>query len=246
VKRILKSAVFVLATVYFIVDAAFLTIATPLARWMARQRVFVRLRKWIGSLGPYPSLALFAATHRSRTGEAGRSLFNRYEPNRGGDNDARCRRITKTGHRRALIQTLPPQAPENPDFCLGLRTLAAGRRLACLHESLASRPTMDFEGQAALAQFPYASELVIEVSASFCAFSMTDIRLRKAREPEDPAALLRLFHSGARGEMNRADHSVGQYCTDAVHEIGEPEKSMRCLDRDSWRKRKQTKWDLSP
>ena len=59
-KRILKSAVFVLATVYFIVDAVFLTIATPLARWMARQRVFVRFRKWIGSLRPYPSLALFA------------------------------------------------------------------------------------------------------------------------------------------------------------------------------------------
>jgi hypothetical protein len=60
VKRILKSAVFVLATVYFIVDAVFLKIATPLARWIARQRVFVRLRKWIGSLRPYPSLALFA------------------------------------------------------------------------------------------------------------------------------------------------------------------------------------------
>jgi hypothetical protein len=60
VKRILKAAVFVLATVYFIVDAVFLTIATPLARWMARQRVFIRLRKWIGSLRPYSSLALFA------------------------------------------------------------------------------------------------------------------------------------------------------------------------------------------
>jgi hypothetical protein len=60
VKRIFKSAVFVLATLYFIVDAVFLTLATPLARWMARQKVFIRLRKWIGSLRPYPSLALFA------------------------------------------------------------------------------------------------------------------------------------------------------------------------------------------
>jgi hypothetical protein len=60
VKRILKSVVFVLATVYFIVDAVFLTIATPLARWMARQKIFIRLRKWIGSLRPYSSLALFA------------------------------------------------------------------------------------------------------------------------------------------------------------------------------------------
>jgi hypothetical protein len=60
VKRILKSAVFVLATVYFTVDAIFLTVATPLARWMARRRIFVRSRRWIGSLAPYPSLALFA------------------------------------------------------------------------------------------------------------------------------------------------------------------------------------------
>jgi hypothetical protein len=60
VKRILKAAVFVLATMYFMVDAVFLKIATPLARWMARQRVFIRLRKWIGSLRPYSSLSLFA------------------------------------------------------------------------------------------------------------------------------------------------------------------------------------------
>lgn len=59
-KRILRSAVFVLATMYFIVDAVFLKVATPLARWIARKRVFIRLRKWIGSLRPYPSLALFA------------------------------------------------------------------------------------------------------------------------------------------------------------------------------------------
>jgi hypothetical protein len=128
VKRILKSAVFVLATLYFIVDAVFLTIATPLARWMARQRIFIRLRKWIGSLRPYPSLALFAVPLIVlEPVKPVAALFNRYRPNRGGNNDAGCRRITKTGNRRAFIQTLPSQAPENPDFCLGLRTLAAGR-----------------------------------------------------------------------------------------------------------------------
>ena len=60
VRRIVKWAVVVIATSYFIVDAIFLTIATPLARWMARQRIFIRARKWITSLRPYPSLALFA------------------------------------------------------------------------------------------------------------------------------------------------------------------------------------------
>jgi hypothetical protein len=61
VKSILKSAVFVIATVYFMVDAVFLKVAAPIARWMGRKRIFIRLRKWIGSLRPYPSLALFAA-----------------------------------------------------------------------------------------------------------------------------------------------------------------------------------------
>lgn len=59
-KRVAKTAVFVLATLYFMVDAIFLSIATPLARRLARKRIFIRLRKWIGSLRPYPSLALFA------------------------------------------------------------------------------------------------------------------------------------------------------------------------------------------
>jgi hypothetical protein len=60
VKRILRSAIFVVATVYFIVDAIFLKVAAPIARWLARKKIFIRFRKWIGSLRPYPSLALFA------------------------------------------------------------------------------------------------------------------------------------------------------------------------------------------
>ena len=59
-KRILRSAIFLVATLYFIVDAVFLKVAAPIARWMARKRIFIRFRKWIGSLRPYPSLALFA------------------------------------------------------------------------------------------------------------------------------------------------------------------------------------------
>ncbi len=57
--RILKSAIFVLAILYFLVDAFFLKIAKPLAVWTAKRRLFVGLRKWIVSLRPYPTLALF-------------------------------------------------------------------------------------------------------------------------------------------------------------------------------------------
>ena len=59
-RQFFKSAFFVLAAVYFTVDAIFLKVATPLARWIARKRIFIRARRWIGSLGPYQSLALFA------------------------------------------------------------------------------------------------------------------------------------------------------------------------------------------
>jgi hypothetical protein len=59
VKHILKPFVFILAAIYFLVDAVFLTIARPIARWLADLWIFDRLRTWIVSLRPYPTLALF-------------------------------------------------------------------------------------------------------------------------------------------------------------------------------------------
>jgi len=60
VKRILKPVTYVLATLYFLVDAAFMAIAKPISDWLARHIVLRRLRAWIRSLRPYPSLALFS------------------------------------------------------------------------------------------------------------------------------------------------------------------------------------------
>jgi hypothetical protein len=60
VNRILKPFVVAVAAIYFMADAIFATIAYPLARWIGEQRVFAKLRAWISSLRPYPSLALFA------------------------------------------------------------------------------------------------------------------------------------------------------------------------------------------
>ena len=59
-KRILKSVTYVLATLYFLADAAFMAIAKPISDWLARHMVLRRLRVWIRSLRPYPSLALFS------------------------------------------------------------------------------------------------------------------------------------------------------------------------------------------
>ena len=58
--RLFKPFFVVLAAIYFLADAMFATIAHPLARWIGELQVFSRLRTWIRSLRPYPSLALFA------------------------------------------------------------------------------------------------------------------------------------------------------------------------------------------
>ena len=59
-KRILKPVTYALATLYFLADAAFMAIARPISDWLARHVVLRRLRSWIRSLRPYPSLALFS------------------------------------------------------------------------------------------------------------------------------------------------------------------------------------------
>jgi hypothetical protein len=58
--RIWNTPVFILATVYFVVDGAFSYVTRPLAAWVSKKKLFERTRLWIISLGRYPSLALFA------------------------------------------------------------------------------------------------------------------------------------------------------------------------------------------
>jgi hypothetical protein len=60
VKQILKPVTYILAAIYFLVDAVFMAVAMPISRWIARHVEFKRLRAWIRSLPPYPSLALFS------------------------------------------------------------------------------------------------------------------------------------------------------------------------------------------
>jgi hypothetical protein len=56
----LKPVTYVLAALYFLADAAFLGVAKPISNWFAKHVVLRRLRAWIRSLRPYPSLALFS------------------------------------------------------------------------------------------------------------------------------------------------------------------------------------------
>jgi hypothetical protein len=57
--RIFKPFVFVVAGIYFLVDAAFWTLAKPVIRWLADHWIFDSVRTWVLSLGPYATLALF-------------------------------------------------------------------------------------------------------------------------------------------------------------------------------------------
>jgi hypothetical protein len=58
--RIWKTPLFVLATAYFVLDGLFSYATRPFAAWLGRMGIFERIQRWIVSLRPYPSLALFA------------------------------------------------------------------------------------------------------------------------------------------------------------------------------------------
>ena len=58
--RIWKTPVLVLATAYFVLDGLFSYVTRPVVLWMSKMRMLERTRRWIVSLRPYPSLALFA------------------------------------------------------------------------------------------------------------------------------------------------------------------------------------------
>jgi hypothetical protein len=58
--RVWNTPIFAIALVYFIVDGVFSYVTQPITIWLARLRLFERVRFWVTSLPPYPSFALFA------------------------------------------------------------------------------------------------------------------------------------------------------------------------------------------
>jgi hypothetical protein len=59
-KRLVTAIAYVLAAIYFLVDAIFVGLTKPVSKWLANHFAMRRLRAWIRSLPPYPSLALFS------------------------------------------------------------------------------------------------------------------------------------------------------------------------------------------
>jgi len=60
VNRIVQPVAYTLAAIYLLADALFIGLAKPMADWIARHIGLKKLRAWIRSLPPYPSLALFS------------------------------------------------------------------------------------------------------------------------------------------------------------------------------------------
>jgi hypothetical protein len=58
-RKILRPAVSALAIAYFLIDALFVLLIRPMARWLDKHPTFLRVVIWIKSLGPYQSLFLF-------------------------------------------------------------------------------------------------------------------------------------------------------------------------------------------
>src|SRR5438876_11498275 len=58
--RIWKTPLFVLATAYFVIEGLLSYVTQPISAWLGRMQIFQRTHRWIVSLRPYPSLALFA------------------------------------------------------------------------------------------------------------------------------------------------------------------------------------------
>jgi hypothetical protein len=51
--RVWNTPVFILATAYFVVDGLLSHVTQPITVWLAKKKLFERVRLWITSLGPY-------------------------------------------------------------------------------------------------------------------------------------------------------------------------------------------------
>ena len=58
--RVWEAPIFAITTVYFTVDALFSAITWPITARLSRKRLLERIWRWVTSLGPYQSFALFA------------------------------------------------------------------------------------------------------------------------------------------------------------------------------------------
>jgi hypothetical protein len=60
IARAFKPIIIVFGALYFLIDAIFFSLIRPLGNWLSKLPIFTGVGRWIRSLGPYSTLALFA------------------------------------------------------------------------------------------------------------------------------------------------------------------------------------------
>src|SRR5437588_7759798 len=208
VKRILKPVTYALAALYFLADAAFMAIAKPISDWLARHVVLRRLRAWIRSLRPYPSLALFSipvimlepikpvAAYLAATGQMVGSVV-----------------ILIVGELLKLVlierpvQPYPGQADENSRLCLGVHKIPRSQDMAEKYRGLASHSR---NKQAC----PSVSNRDEEIRCSGVSAVLKDCGAVRERSVTEPGRLERValppgFLSRQHGLGPRRDHRSG-------------------------------------
>ena len=59
-KRLSAPVIMIIAAVYFLIDAVFVWLLRPVSRWIAGLPLMTAIARAVQSLGPYPTLLLFA------------------------------------------------------------------------------------------------------------------------------------------------------------------------------------------
>ncbi len=143
-KRIFKPFVFVLAAIYFVVDAAFWTIARPVIRLLGDHWIF----ESAANLDPVAAAlsdagAVHGACHYSRTRQAASSLSDGDGARRQRISGPWRRRAAQARSHRTAVQSLPRQADVDPGLRVGLREISAGAELGRIPRRMAADATFD-------------------------------------------------------------------------------------------------------
>jgi hypothetical protein len=129
--RIWNTPIFILATMYFVVDGAFSYVTQPLSAWIAKKKLFERARVWVMSLQPYPSLALFRhPCHSAGAGQAFGGVFDRDRTFLRRGRYLHLRGSLEAYLRRAAVSVKSNETSIDPCVRVGISTLAThdGRR----------------------------------------------------------------------------------------------------------------------
>ena len=191
------------------VDGIFSYVTRPLTVWLSKKKLFERVRRWVTSLGPYPSLALFAVPlivlepakpfsgYLIGTGHffAGALVFIAAE-------------VLKLTVVERLFQLNKKKLLSNSGLRVGLRVLAANDGVSRIDQGLASRSPGCRQRRRMASSAPLeAADLRKRLCRSCAAAAMTVATLGLPRRSRlHAAAHAATVFQGCSNETLFADH----------------------------------------